>query len=122
MKWFLYLSTAIEAAAALLISLAAIRSLVQSVPLLLLRTHESDRKQYVRLELGLWLSLALELEVGADILRTAVAPSWNEIGKLVAIVALRTVLNYFLSRETRRPANTGGTDGPVVPEKVPLPV
>ncbi len=101
MQFFLYLSTAIEAAAALLIGVAAVRSLVQSVPLLLLRKHESVRKQDVRLELGLWLSLALELEVGADILRTAVAPTWNEIGKLVAIVALRTILNYFLSRETR---------------------
>jgi uncharacterized membrane protein len=101
MQFFLYLSTAIEAAAALLIGVAAVRSLVQSIPLLLLRQHESARKQNVRLELGLWLSLALELEVGADILRTAVAPTWNEIGKLVAIVALRTILNYFLSRETR---------------------
>ena len=101
MQVFLYLSTAIEAAAALLIGVAAMRSLVQSIPLLLLRKHESVRKQDVRLELGLWLSLALELEVGADILRTAVAPTWNEIGKLVAIVALRTILNYFLSRETR---------------------
>ena len=109
MQFFLYLSTAIEAAAALLIAVAAVRSLVQSIPLLFLRQHESTRKQDVRLELGLWLSLALELEVGADILRTAVAPTWNEIGKLVAIVALRTILNYFLSRETR-PRSTNLAD------------
>jgi uncharacterized membrane protein len=55
----------------------------------------------VRLQLGRWLSLALEFELAADILRTAIAPSWDEIGKLAAIVVLRTLLNYFLEREIR---------------------
>ncbi|MBV9172016.1 MAG: DUF1622 domain-containing protein, partial [Chloroflexi bacterium] len=37
--------------------------------------------------------------LGADILRTAVEPSWDEIGRLAAIAAIRTALNYFLQRE-----------------------
>ena len=53
----------------------------------------------VRLRLGKWLALALEFALAADIVRTAVAPSWDEIGKLAAIMALRTALNYFLERE-----------------------
>ena len=36
------------------------------------------------------LALALELELGADILGTAVAPTWNDIGQLAAIAVLRT--------------------------------
>jgi uncharacterized membrane protein len=28
-----------------------------------------------------------------------VAPSWDDIGKLVAIAALRTTLNFFLEKE-----------------------
>ncbi|MBA3963570.1 MAG: DUF1622 domain-containing protein [Chthoniobacterales bacterium] len=32
-------------------------------------------------------------------LRTAIAPTWNEIGQLAAIVVLRTALNYFLQQE-----------------------
>jgi uncharacterized membrane protein len=44
--------------------------------------------------------LALELALAADILQTVMMASWNEIGKLGAIVVLRTVLNYFfLKRE-----------------------
>ncbi len=39
----------------------------------------------VRLRLGKWLALALEFALAADIVRTAVAPSWDEIGKLAAI-------------------------------------
>jgi uncharacterized membrane protein len=39
------------------------------------------------------------LALAADILRTVTIPTWDEIGKLGAIVVLRTVLNYFLERE-----------------------
>jgi hypothetical protein len=35
------------------------------------------------------------------VLATAVAPSWNDIGKLAAIAVIRTALNYFLERELR---------------------
>lgn len=55
-------------------------------------------KQHVRgrLKLGHSLSLALELLIGADILKSALHPSWTELGQLGAIVLIRTVLNYFL--------------------------
>lgn len=58
----------------------------------------------VRLRLGKWLALALEFALASDIVRTAVAPSWDEIGKLAAIMALRTLLNYFLEREFEQAA------------------
>jgi uncharacterized membrane protein len=53
----------------------------------------------VRLALGRYLTLALEFQLGADILSTAVSPSWDQIGKLGAIAVIRTTLNYFLTRE-----------------------
>lgn len=53
----------------------------------------------VRLTLARFLSIALEFQLGADILSTAVAPTWDAIGKLGAIAVIRTALNYFLSRE-----------------------
>jgi uncharacterized membrane protein len=52
-----------------------------------------------RLTLARFLAIALEFQLGADILSTAVAPSWDAIGKLGAIAVIRTALNYFLSRE-----------------------
>jgi len=52
-----------------------------------------------RLTLARFLAIALEFQLGADILSTAVAPSWDAIGKLAAIAIIRTALNYFLSRE-----------------------
>jgi uncharacterized membrane protein len=55
----------------------------------------------VRLTLGRYLALALEFQLGADILSTAVAPTWDDIGKLAAIAVIRTALNFFLTRELR---------------------
>ena len=63
------------------------------------RTYEE-----VRLLLGRYLALGLEFALGADILATAVAPSWEEIGKLAAIAGIRTALNFFLERELERAA------------------
>jgi len=56
-------------------------------------------KERVRLRLGRWLAVALEFELAADVLRTAVAPTWDETGQLAAIVVLRTLLNFFLQKE-----------------------
>ncbi|HEU4700064.1 MAG TPA: DUF1622 domain-containing protein [Gemmatimonadales bacterium] len=53
----------------------------------------------IRLTLARYLALALEFQLAADILSTAIAPSWTQIGKLGAIAVIRTGLNYFLERE-----------------------
>jgi len=55
----------------------------------------------VRLLLARYLVLALEFQLAADILSSAVAPTWDRIGKLGAIAVIRTLLNYFLTREMR---------------------
>jgi uncharacterized membrane protein len=53
----------------------------------------------IRLSFARYLTLALELQLAADILSTSVAPTWDRIGKLAAIAVIRTALNYFLSKE-----------------------
>ena len=53
----------------------------------------------VRLTLGRFLALGLEFQLASDVLRTAVAPSFEELGQLAAVAAIRTALNYFLAKE-----------------------
>jgi uncharacterized membrane protein len=53
----------------------------------------------IRFDLGRFLALGLEFQLASDLLRTAVAPSFQEIGKLAAVAAIRTALNFFLNRE-----------------------
>lgn len=55
----------------------------------------------IRLSLGRYLVVALEFQLASDILGTAVAPTWDDIGKLAVIAIIRTVLNYFLQREIK---------------------
>jgi uncharacterized membrane protein len=57
--------------------------------------------QTLRLELGHTLALSLEFLLAADIVGTAVSPSWSAIAKLAAITGIRTFLNYFLHREVQ---------------------
>lgn len=66
----------------------------------------------VRLGFARYLALALEFQLAADILSTAIAPSWDRIGKLAAIAVIRTGLNWFLTREmheVRAPIEKGGS-------------
>jgi uncharacterized membrane protein len=52
-----------------------------------------------RFILARYLALALEFQLAADVLETAILPEWTKIGQLAAIAAIRTALNYFLSKE-----------------------
>lgn len=95
-----YFAGGIEVAAAIIIGFAAMEATLRAFPLFIPRTSPLHNEvEIIRLRLGRWLTLAIEFELAADILRTAVTPTWNDIGQLAAIVVLRTVLNYFLQRE-----------------------
>ena len=77
-----------------------------------LTRRETESFNGIRLTLARHLALALEFQLGADILSTAIAPSWEQIGKLGAIAVIRTGLNYFLMREmeVERMKNEGSED------------
>ncbi|ROO85104.1 putative membrane protein [Actinocorallia herbida] len=75
----------------------------------------------VRLGLGRFLALGLEFQLASDILRTAIAPTLRAIGELAAIAAIRTALNYFLSREIREErAELDRRPDPAAPDATPL--
>jgi uncharacterized membrane protein len=92
------IATIVEGIGVAVVAAAVLVATVRFVGGLVSRTRALP-PEAIRLGLGRWLALALELLLGADILRTAVEPSWDEIGRLAAIAAIRTALNYFLQRE-----------------------
>ena len=94
-----WLRLIIEIIGACIIGIGAAISLFRFVRALLQQRHADFNA--IRLTLARYLALALEFQLGADILSTAVAPSWQEIGKLGAIAVIRTGLNFFLSREMK---------------------
>jgi uncharacterized membrane protein len=99
-----YLAAVAEIAAAIVVGGAIMRGLLSYIRQLLSRRQQFDATEVIRLQLGQVLVLGLEFTVASDILRTAVAPTRQDILNLGAIVLLRTLLNYFLEREIQQGA------------------
>ncbi len=118
-----FLAATVEACAGVIIGLAAIQATIRALILFFRKLYshmqtEVPQTENIRLRLGRWLALSLEFELAADILRTAIAPSWSEIGQLAAIAAIRTALNYFLQQEIDRAAQRqGNADLPPSPNQ-----
>ncbi len=89
----------VEAAGAVVIFVGALVAVVQFVRALPRRDAEAFVP--VRLSLGRYLALGLEFQLASDVLRTAIAPSFQELAKLAAVATIRTALNFFLAREIK---------------------
>lgn len=63
----------------------------------------SDERGYSRRDVWMryarWLVAGLTFQLAADIIETAIAPSWEKIGKLAAIAVIRTFLDFFLEKD-----------------------
>ncbi len=86
-------------AGALLIIYGGIRAIVDILRRELLRrqmNYDDIRRQFTGK-----IIFGLEFFIAADIINTLVAPGQQEILMLGAVVLIRVVLGYFLSREAR---------------------
>ncbi len=88
--WIERLAAGVEIAAAIIIGLAALEAFLRALPIFMQRSALQGAKVSLRLALGHWLGVGLEFATAADILRTVVAPAWQDIGQLAAIAVLRT--------------------------------
>jgi uncharacterized membrane protein len=92
-----YLRLSVEALGAAAIGIGAAATVYKYILSVLgLRSYTNSD---LRLYFGRYLVLGLEFQLGADILATAVSPTFAEVQLLAAIVVIRTVLNYFLQKE-----------------------
>jgi len=89
-------ATIVEGAAALLIAIGAAEAFVMSLWNFRARTAQ---KMQIWMHFATWLLLGLEFELAADVIRTAIAPTWTDIGQLASIAAIRTFLSFFLDKD-----------------------
>ena len=90
----------VEGIAAVFIAIGAAEALWSVVLRFTSRTGRAvKRRKAIWVEFAVWLLLALEFELAADVLRTAISPTWDDVGMLASIAAIRTVLNYFLEKD-----------------------
>lgn len=105
------LVTVVEACGAIVIITGAVWAFLQFLARAV-RHRGRDGFVPVRLRLGRFLALGLEFQLASDVLKTAVSPSFEQLGQLAAVAAIRTALNYFLTREIeveRRQVEAGDT-------------
>jgi len=93
---------ALEVVAVLFVATGAVSGFYGIAQALAFSPGEIVAKKQVWLGFGAWLLLGLEFELGADIIRTAIAPTWQQLGQLGVIAVIRTFLNYFLERDLEK--------------------
>ena len=98
-----YLTFGIDIAAGIIIAISAASALLAFFKILRKSPKEqTQEKETIRLRLARGLLLALDFEVGSDILKTILVPSANELSILAVVVGIRIVLSWSLSKEIDR--------------------
>jgi uncharacterized membrane protein len=97
-----YVALWVELIAILIIAFGSLQAVVNSIRFLVLRKATNMQMRAVWLQFAHWLVAALTFQLGADIVNTSLAPTWDEIGRLAVIAAIRTFLSYFLDREVEQ--------------------
>jgi uncharacterized membrane protein len=85
--------------AVIVVSIGGVQAIWGVVAAVFTGTADELRGREIWLKFATWILLALEFALAADILRTAVAPTWEDIWKLAVIATIRTMLNYFLAKD-----------------------
>lgn len=94
-----FIKLALESVSVICVALGLVTALVLAIGNLWRTGRFLSRPPSVRLQFGTWLAVALEFQLGADIVATTISPSLKSLGELAMLAAIRTFLNYFLQRE-----------------------
>ena len=90
-----HVAHALELLAIAVIAFGAIESVVGIVRI---RMRTAVR-ELVWLTFARWLVAGMTFQLAADVVSTSFDPSWDQIGHLAAIGAIRTFLSFSLDRE-----------------------
>ncbi|MDT3686358.1 MAG: DUF1622 domain-containing protein [Pseudorhodoplanes sp.] len=110
-----FAATIIDAIALLIVIIGTIEAAIGGLRLIF-GEPDGHEKRAVWLRFGRWLVAALTFQLGADIIETSIAPTWDDVGRLAVIAIIRTLLNYFLEKDIgemrerereREPAKSG---------------
>ena len=94
-----WLASGIELVMMAVLTIGTLRALKAIAAHVVRRGALSNDVRKIWLHYAGWIVLALEFALAADLIRTVVEPSWEEVGMLAAIGAIRTALAWFLGRD-----------------------
>jgi uncharacterized membrane protein len=96
----------IEAMAVAVVAFGAAEAFLKLLGLVANPSASHGARKGVWRRFGAWLLLGLEFALAADIIRSVMSPTWQDIGALAAIAVIRTFLNYFLERDLEHAARS----------------
>ena len=104
-----HVALVIEMMAIFVIAAGTVEAFIAAAASVLARA-EIKRFREIWMRYARWLVAGLTFMLAADLVDTAIAPTWDDIGKLAAIAAIRTALNYFLERDMREVEVRAGSE------------
>ena len=123
--WFLtdYAITAIDAMAVIIIVAGTLEMFITCVKSVIAPSATGYELRDGYLRYARWLMAGLTFQLANDVIVSARAPSWDDIGRLAAIAFIRTFLNFFLERDIRetQASREGGPSEAPLPEADPMP-
>lgn len=97
-----HVGLAVEAVAILMIAIGSVEAIVGVLRVMLAPGASDHQKRGVWMRYARWLVAGLTFQLAGDIVHTAIAPTWDDIGRLAAIAVVRTFLTYFLDRDVEK--------------------
>ena len=91
-----HVALAVETVAVLIVAIGALNALIEIAATLLRGRRQPHWGRSIWITFGGWLLGALQFALAADIVRSAIARTWEQIGQLAAI---RTFLSFFLEKD-----------------------
>lgn len=92
---------AIDLIAIVIIAIGSLEALWGMLRVMFFR-HDAIERRAVWMQYARWLVAGLTFQLAADIVHTAIAPTWDDIGRLAAIAVIRTFLTFFLDRDMEK--------------------
>jgi uncharacterized membrane protein len=102
-----YMALIAEGAAVFVVTFGSLEALAKLLPVIVKPSVPHGVRKIIWRQFGVWLLLGLEFELAADIIKSVVSPTWEDIGELGAIAIIRTFLNFFLERDLEHAQESG---------------
>lgn len=94
-----FVALCIEVIAIAMIAAGAIEALAGIARVAMRPGATNQDRRAIWLTFARWLVAGLTFQMAADVVNTSFEPTWDELGRLATIAAIRTFLSVFLDRE-----------------------
>ncbi|MBB5050415.1 putative membrane protein [Afipia massiliensis] len=88
----------IDALALVIVVVGTVEAFIGGLRAMLSSPAGHERRD-IWLRYARWLVAGLTFQLAADIIETSITTSWEAVGRIAAVAAIRTFLNYFLDRD-----------------------